>query len=71
MKMRAIKSFILLVTLASTLWADGGSLYTRKGVGDLYFAMNARRFAMGGGGLALNNVTDISNLNPADRKSVV
>ncbi len=65
MKMRAIKSFILLVTLASTLWADGGSLYTRKGIGDLYFAMNARRFAMGGGGLALNNVTDISNLNPA------
>lgn len=63
--MRAIKSLLLLVIASSILWADGGSLYTRKGIGDLYFAMNARRFAMGGGGLALNNITDISSLNPA------
>lgn len=68
--MRILKSFLILVLLASTLLADGGSLYTRKGIGDLYFALNARRFALGGGALALNNVTDISNLNPAGWNSI-
>ena len=63
--MRILKSFVIMFLIAASVWADGGSLYTRKGIGDIYFALNARRFALGGGGIALNSITDLSSLNPA------
>ncbi len=63
--MRLLKSFLLMFLIAVTIYADGGSLYTRKGIGDLYFALNARRLGLGGGGVALSSLTDISTLNPA------
>lgn len=63
--MRLLKSFLLLTIVTVTLYADGGSLYTRKGIGDLYFALNARRLGLGGGGVALGSLTDLSTLNPA------
>jgi len=63
--MRLLKSFLLMALITVTLYADGGSLYTRKGIGDLYFALNARRLGLGGGGVALSSLTDISTLNPA------
>jgi hypothetical protein len=63
--MRLLKSLLIMALLTASVWADGGSLYTRKGIGDLFFSLSARRIGLGGGGIALNSVSDLSTLNPA------
>ena len=68
--MRIIKISLVIFLISASVWADGGSLYTRKGIGDLYFALNARRFSLGGGGIALKDVVDFSSLNPAGWYSI-
>lgn len=70
MKMKLLKSLLIAVLITVPVLADGGSLYTRKGIGDLYFALSARRLALGGGGIALNSTNDISILNPASWFSI-
>jgi hypothetical protein len=63
--MRLLKSLLIVAVMTASVWADGGSLYTRKGIGDVFFSLSARRVGLGGGGYALNSIYDLSNLNPA------
>lgn len=58
-----IVSAILL--FASNIFPNGGSVYTRYGLGDLVFTHSARRFALGGLGTSVADVNNISYLNPA------
>ena len=64
--MKKIKLFIMAVLLITTeVFSSGGSLYTRLGLGDLYNDYSARRFAMGGLGIALMDKDYLNYLNPA------
>lgn len=64
-----MKKFIYIIVAAvfisSDLFAGGGSVYTRYGVGDLKFSQTARRLAFGEGGIALADYDYMNNLNPA------
>ncbi|MBA4405946.1 hypothetical protein C0389_01595 [bacterium] len=63
--MRQLKIFILLLLITSPIFAEGGSLYTRYGLGDIHSPFSARRFAMGGLGIALSDKDYLSFINPA------
>ena len=60
--------FIVIIFLISNLsiFASGGSLYTRYGVGDVINASSSRLMSMGGLGYALQNSDYLSDLNPAN-----
>jgi opacity protein-like surface antigen len=47
------------------LLANGGSLYSRYGIGDLRSAFSTRRMAMGGLGIAMSDQQYLSDINPA------
>ena len=51
--------------MTSNLFASGGSLYTRYGIGDLYFSHSAAQLSLGGIGIALNSGKFINTANPA------
>lgn len=57
---------ISLLCLSNLSYAQGGSLYTRYGVGDLINQSSARIQGMGGLGYALPNSDFLSDLNPAN-----
>lgn len=61
MKLKSL--FILLLTV--NLFAEGGSSYTRIGIGDLVLSGSARRNALGGLGAALLERENVSGSNPA------
>ncbi len=63
--MRQLKIFILLIFITYPVFAGGGSLYTRFGLGDLHSPFSARRFAMGELGIALSDKDYLSFINPA------
>lgn len=63
--MRQLKIFILLIFVTVPVFAGGGSLYTRYGLGDLNSPFSARRFAMGELGIALSDKDYLSFINPA------
>jgi hypothetical protein len=64
--MKKIKLFIMAALLITTeVFSSGGSLYTRFGLGDVYYDFSARRMGMGGLGIALSDKDYLNYLNPA------
>jgi len=59
------KYFILFLLIAGTIYAQGGSVYTRLGLGDLNYNYSARRAGMVQGGIAVPDVNHLSVINPA------
>lgn len=61
-----IKKYILLsVLLQANLFASGGSVYSRFGLGDFYYSYSARRMAIGELGIAAVDYDYLNFLNPA------
>jgi hypothetical protein len=64
--MKKIELFFIATLLITTeVFSSGGSLYTRYGLGDVYNDYSARRFGMGGLGIALTDNDYLNYLNPA------
>ncbi len=63
--MKIIKIICSGLLVFSSIFAGGGSVYSRYGLGDVYFGTSARISAMGGLGLSLSDKNYINNLNPA------
>ncbi len=63
--MRQLKITILLLFITLPIFAEGGSIYTRFGLGDIHSPFSARRFAMGELGIALIDKDYLSFINPA------
>ncbi|MDP3582974.1 MAG: hypothetical protein Q8S39_13660, partial [Ignavibacteria bacterium] len=60
------KILLLIVCLTqSVLFASGGSIYTRIGLGELNYNFSARRFGLGELGYALADRDFLSYANPA------
>ncbi len=61
-------NLIIAVSLITSLsiFASGGSLYTRYGVGDVINSSSGRLMSLGGLGYALQNSDYLSDLNPAN-----
>ncbi|RJP62493.1 MAG: hypothetical protein C4539_18045 [Ignavibacteriales bacterium] len=57
--------FLFFLLLSINLFAEGGSGYTRIGIGDLVLSGSARRNALGGLGAALYERDNVSANNPA------
>lgn len=68
--MKKIKIIILLLLVSIPVFAQGGSLYSGFGIGDLKTSFSARRFAMGEMGIALSDVDYLNSLNPAGWNSI-
>ncbi|MCX6149910.1 MAG: hypothetical protein NTX22_05230 [Ignavibacteriales bacterium] len=60
-----IRKILILLLFPSVFLAEGGSGYTRIGLGDIYNSQSARRISMGGLGTALFDKDNISDFNPA------
>jgi len=64
--MKKIKLIVITALLITTeIFSSGGSLYSRYGLGDIYNDYSARRFGMGGLGIALSDKDYLNYLNPA------
>lgn len=63
--MRKIKILLLTLSLQSLLFAGGGSVYTRYGLGEFKYSFSARRFGMGELGYSVADRDFVSSLNPA------
>ena len=48
-----IKNFLFLILFPLIVFAEGGSPYSRIGLGDLYYSYSARRASFGGLGAAV------------------
>ncbi len=63
------KKIILTITILFatqvTIFSQGNSSYTRIGLGDLNYSFSARKFAMGGLGVAVSDKNSLSEINPA------
>ncbi|MCX6173561.1 MAG: hypothetical protein NTZ27_02270 [Ignavibacteriales bacterium] len=68
--MKKIKIIMLLLLATIPLMAQGGSLYSGFGIGDLRTSYSARRFAMGEMGIALSDVDYLNSMNPAGWNSL-
>lgn len=65
MKINIRKYIIALFIMPSLIFATGGSIYSRFGLGDFYHSFSARRMAIGELGIAVNDYDYLNNLNPA------
>ncbi len=68
--MKKIKILLLLLLTSIPVMAQGGSVYSGFGIGDLRTSFSARRFAMGEMGIALSDVDYLNSLNPAGWNSI-
>ncbi len=63
-----IKKIILILglfTFTTNIFGSGGSIYTRYGIGDLYFSNSAFKLSMGGVGTSLITMNEVNINNPA------
>jgi len=60
-----LKLTILFLFLSTGVFASGGSLYTRYGIGDLIYSQSAREFGMANTGIAFSRDDQLGSLNPA------
>ncbi len=67
---RKIYYIVLLLFIAFELFAQGGSIYSRYGVGDLIHSSTARRLGFGGLGSAVIDKDYIDGYNPASWSSL-
>lgn len=59
--------FLLLCSVVTVSRAgNGGSGYSRYGIGDLQYFVSDRAYGMGGAGIAVLSTTSIDRFNPAD-----
>lgn len=73
MKPRTGTAPLLAVVLALTAFlpaglfaaANGGSIYSRYGIGDLRYTLSTRQLGMGGTGVAVRPTGSVNDLNPA------
>lgn len=63
--MKLIKPLIILMFLSSLVFAEGGSVYSRFGVGELNRYFSARRLGLGELGFAVYDRDFLGTLNPA------
>jgi len=63
--MKITKITLHLFLIALPLFANGGSIYTRFGIGDLRLSSSSRRLSMGELGIALGDNDYLNALNPA------
>ena len=63
--MKKNKYILFLIILSNIAFAQGGSVYTRYGIGDLLHSTSARRLAIGELGTALSGSDFLNPLNPA------
>lgn len=63
--MKYLKYIWPLLLIPCMVFAEGGSAYSRIGVGDLFYSFSARRLGMGELGTAVFDRDYLSNLNPA------
>ena len=63
--MKKINYILFLLILSNIAFAQGGSVYTRYGIGDLFHSTSARRLAIGELGTALSGSNFLNPLNPA------
>lgn len=64
--MKKMKIYLLMVfTLASMVFAQDGSVYSRYGIGEISPAFSARRVGFGGLGIAVSDKDNLSSVNPA------
>jgi len=68
--MKYIKNIVLFFALAFPLFAQVNSPYSRYGIGDVEYSYSARRAGMGGLGVAMDDNSFISVLNPAAWHSI-
>jgi hypothetical protein len=50
--------------------ANGGSIYSRYGIGDLRYTLSTRQLAMGGTGAAVRPTGSVNDLNPASLSGI-
>jgi hypothetical protein len=62
---RRIAEVTLIAGLAMTIAQAGGPIYSRFGIGDLYYFASSRSYAMGGAGVGLFGDGFINRINPA------
>ncbi|MBU2492991.1 MAG: outer membrane protein transport protein [Bacteroidetes bacterium] len=63
--MRYLKYIIIFLFIPVFIFASGGSLYTRVGLGEFYNTYSARRMGFGELGVAVSDVENLSSYNPA------
>ncbi|MGE5400654.1 MAG: hypothetical protein ACM3S2_09635 [Ignavibacteriales bacterium] len=63
--MKFIKFVVVFAMLSSLIYAEGGSVYTRFGLGDLNRSYSARRLGFGELGVAVYDRDFVGTLNPA------
>jgi hypothetical protein len=63
--MKTIKILFLLLVTSFPLFAQGGSIYSGYGIGDLQTSYSARRFGFGELGIAISDQDFINSFNPA------
>jgi hypothetical protein len=63
--MKIIRLFAVLIIIQSLVFATGGSIYTRLGLGEFHYNFSARRFGFGGLGYSIADKDYLSYSNPA------
>lgn len=58
-------SIILVLLIAGTILPQGGSIYTRFGLGDLQYSYSARKLGMGELGISVADEDFVTSTNPA------
>jgi len=68
--MKKIKLISIFLFTSIAVMAQGGSIYSSFGIGDLSSSYSARRLAIGEMGIALSDVDFLNSLNPAGWNSL-
>lgn len=69
---RTLAIVCIALLFAGTLSAgNGGSIYSRFGLGDIRYGFSAQSLGMGGSGLAMRSSTNIDPTNPATWSSII
>ncbi len=65
MDTKIIKYIFMIILIPCLMYASGGSIYSRFGLGDYFYSFTSRRMAIGELGIALNDFDYLNNTNPA------
>ncbi|MBN1637397.1 MAG: hypothetical protein JW866_00395 [Ignavibacteriales bacterium] len=63
--MKIFKYLSSLVILYSQLFAQGGSIYSSFGIGNIYYDNSARKLGLGGTAVSIYDMQSVNNYNPA------
>lgn len=64
------KILIIILIVSSQVFASGGSVYSRYGLGDLYSSFSAKNLSMGGLGTSMMDNKYVNLINPATWSSI-